>query len=153
MNSMSKRFESGFAVLETVLVVIAVVLIIFTGYYVWHSQKTADKTLTDTNKSSQSTVATTPAVKDESAAIKTAVMKYNDAKGGISVSYTVEIEHQNAQYALGVITAESGDSGGQWFAKKTDGKWAVVSQGADGHCDELAAVNLASWDETCTVNQ
>ena len=43
--------NQGFAIVETLLVVIILGLIGFTGWYVWHSKNAADKTLNTTNSS------------------------------------------------------------------------------------------------------
>jgi len=44
--------QSGFAAIETALVIIILGMIAFTGWFVWHSKQVTDKTLSDTAKSS-----------------------------------------------------------------------------------------------------
>lgn len=46
--------ESGFSLVESLLLVIAVALVAFVGYYVWHSQKTANQTYNSASKVAQS---------------------------------------------------------------------------------------------------
>jgi flagellin-like protein len=48
--------QKGFTAIEGLLILIAVTLIGFVGYYVWHTQKQTDKTLDQADKSSQSSV-------------------------------------------------------------------------------------------------
>lgn len=50
---MPKLNQKGFSLIEGLLIVIALVLIIFVGYYVWHTQKEANKTLDSSSKTSQ----------------------------------------------------------------------------------------------------
>jgi prepilin-type N-terminal cleavage/methylation domain-containing protein len=47
-----RQKQSGFTVVEVLLVLILIAIVAFAGYYVWHSQKDTDKTLEATNKSS-----------------------------------------------------------------------------------------------------
>lgn len=47
--------QSGFTIIETLLVLILVAIIGFTGYYVWNSQKQTNKSLDVTNDSTQTT--------------------------------------------------------------------------------------------------
>jgi type II secretory pathway pseudopilin PulG len=44
--------QKGFSLIEGLLLVIAVGLVVFVGYYVWHSQKQTDKTLNTAAKTS-----------------------------------------------------------------------------------------------------
>jgi prepilin-type N-terminal cleavage/methylation domain-containing protein len=152
-----RQKQSGFTVVEVLLVLILIAIVAFAGYYVWNSQQNSDKPANTASKNAttQSHTTNTPAkTVDETAAIKVAVVAYNQKQFGDDLKdATINIEHQNDTYALGGITASNGDSGGQWFAKKENGSWAVLSQGTNGHCDELAAVNLSSWDSTCTTNK
>jgi type II secretory pathway pseudopilin PulG len=55
MRKFSK--QSGFAVLEIILILVIVGIVGFTGRYVWHSQKNANKTYDNASKSSQSITA------------------------------------------------------------------------------------------------
>ena len=54
---MNKR-QSGFALVEGLLIILILAIIGFGGYYVWHSQKSIDKTNADTLKASQSSAST-----------------------------------------------------------------------------------------------
>jgi hypothetical protein len=51
---MKKLNHRGFSLIEGLLLVIALCLIVFVGYYVWHSQHTANSTLDQANQASQS---------------------------------------------------------------------------------------------------
>lgn len=50
---MPKLDQKGFSLIEGLLTVIAVLLVVFVGYYVWHSQQNANKTLSDADKNSR----------------------------------------------------------------------------------------------------
>lgn len=52
-----KKSQKGFALVEGLLTVIAIALIVFVGYYVWHSQKQTNKTLDTATNTSNSTPA------------------------------------------------------------------------------------------------
>jgi prepilin-type N-terminal cleavage/methylation domain-containing protein len=57
-----KHKQSGFTVIEVLLVLILIAIVGFAGYYVWHSQKDTDNAKNVANKSSQTTSnATKPA--------------------------------------------------------------------------------------------
>ena len=58
----SKEISEGFALIEGLLLVLILAVIGFGGYYVWNSQKNADKSLTQANQVSQSTGKTASAV-------------------------------------------------------------------------------------------
>jgi prepilin-type N-terminal cleavage/methylation domain-containing protein len=45
--------QAGFTIVEVLLVLILLAIVGFTGYYVWHSQKKTDETLTTTNNTAQ----------------------------------------------------------------------------------------------------
>lgn len=44
-----KKGTSGFAVLETILILVVIAIIGFTGWYVWQSKQSTDKTTSETN--------------------------------------------------------------------------------------------------------
>lgn len=46
--------QNGFSLVESLLLIIAVALVTFVGYYIWHNQKHAGKTNTGATKTSQS---------------------------------------------------------------------------------------------------
>jgi len=46
-----KKSQSGFAVLETILILVVIGIIGFTGWYVWHSRQATDKTFNQTGNS------------------------------------------------------------------------------------------------------
>lgn len=49
--------QNGFSLVESLLVLIAVALVVFVGYYVWHTQKTANQTYTSASKVAQNSPA------------------------------------------------------------------------------------------------
>lgn len=51
-----KKPQKGFSAVEGLLIVIAITLVAFVGYYVWHTQNQTNKTLDITAKTSDSTV-------------------------------------------------------------------------------------------------
>lgn len=75
-----KSGQKGFTVIETLLVLILLAILGFTGYYVWHSQTTADKTLSTAAKTSS----TAPPVKSTEFIFKGLGVQFNpktDLKG------------------------------------------------------------------------
>jgi hypothetical protein len=50
---MRKINQRGFGAIEGLLIIIALTLIVFVGYYVWHTQKGADKTLDEAYQDDQ----------------------------------------------------------------------------------------------------
>ena len=55
---MKNSNQKGFTVIEGLLIIVAVTLIAFVGYYVWHTQKQTDKTLNQASSTSQKTATT-----------------------------------------------------------------------------------------------
>lgn len=58
-----KKSQYGFSVIEGLLIIIALTLVVFVGYYVWHTQKQTDKTLNTAAQTSQNTTAQSKNVK------------------------------------------------------------------------------------------
>lgn len=46
----TQKNQNGFGLVEALLLIIAVALVVFVGYYVWHTQKQTDKTLNQAAK-------------------------------------------------------------------------------------------------------
>jgi type II secretory pathway pseudopilin PulG len=53
------KTQKGFALIESLLIVLILVIIGFGGYYVWNSQKQTDKSLSNAEKASQTTTNST----------------------------------------------------------------------------------------------
>jgi Tfp pilus assembly protein PilV len=51
-----RRRQSGFSIVETLLVILMLATLGFTGYFVYHTQQSTNKTIADTNKVGQSAV-------------------------------------------------------------------------------------------------
>jgi hypothetical protein len=51
-----KNTQKGFALIESLLIILILVIIGFGGYFVWHTQKQTNKNNTDTVKVSQSSI-------------------------------------------------------------------------------------------------
>jgi hypothetical protein len=49
MTDYKQSSQKGFAIVEVLLIVVALVILGFTGWFVYHSKQTADKTLSSTN--------------------------------------------------------------------------------------------------------
>jgi len=56
---MRKISQSGFAIIEAVLIVVVVGILSFTGWFVWHAKQNTDKSLDAANNSEQASVKTT----------------------------------------------------------------------------------------------
>jgi hypothetical protein len=55
-----KKTQKGFAVVESLLIILILVIIGFGGYYVWQTQQQTNKTLDQASATSQKTAATKP---------------------------------------------------------------------------------------------
>jgi hypothetical protein len=66
--------QKGFSAVEGLLVLVIIGLVVFIGWYVWHSKNATDKTLSSANKASTSSSATKPTTQ------KQAVGSLGDAK-------------------------------------------------------------------------
>lgn len=77
---MNKR-QSGFAVIEGLLIILILAIIGFGGYYVWNTQKQTDKTLDTETSTSQKASQSSSANKDNE------LSTYNSTLGGFSFKY------------------------------------------------------------------
>ncbi len=143
--------EQGLSVVEVLLSIITISLMFGIGYYVWHSQQQVQTAQSSVQSTAAAVKVAAPA--DDQAQLKTAVINYNLASGGTTddaKTLVVSVNHDNQSFAIGSITSPQGATAGEWFAKKVNGTWAVISQGADGHCAELAQNGLSDWAKsTC----
>ncbi|MGC1177422.1 MAG: hypothetical protein WA843_05110 [Candidatus Saccharimonadales bacterium] len=140
----TKSNQKGFSLVEGLLIVIAVALIAFVGYYVWHSQKEANKTLNAASKSSQATTPkadtkpTTPATADEKEAqlqtfmLATCSASDNDAIKALFQNQSVQnVDTDNIKidgnYAVANIdcTLHNNTKLSTEFFKYTGNKWAL----------------------------
>jgi hypothetical protein len=86
-----KKTQEGFAIIESLLIILILVIIGFGGYYVWHTQQQTNKTLDQAANTSQKTASSTA---DSSAAQKYLTIK----EWGIK--FTTSKESRDAYYVF-----------------------------------------------------
>jgi hypothetical protein len=91
---MKKLNQKGFSAIEGLLIIIVILMIGFIGYYVWHTQKDANKTLDTATKSAQ-TSSSSP-----SKQTKAADQKYLDIKE-LGVKFKLSDAIKDAYYIKG----------------------------------------------------
>jgi hypothetical protein len=120
---MKNKSQAGFAATEALLVVIAITLIAFVGYYVYHSQHTANKTLsqaTNTSQNNKPAVVISPQyLTIKEAGIK---LKLVNATRGLSYSAntafdgTVDVFLSTPSFKKAVAACRTNPSSGDKFA-------------------------------------
>jgi|GEM_PF-6239605 len=81
-----KNNQKGFSLVEGLLLVIALSLIVFVGYYVWHSQKQADTNLTAAANTSDSSAKTSAAQSTSQKSANDNLFKFKELGVGIVLS-------------------------------------------------------------------
>lgn len=74
-----KKTQSGFALIEGLLIILILAIIGFGGYYVWHSQQQTNKTLDTAKNTSQNAAQNTPNIN---------MNNLDLAKGAVSLKYS-----------------------------------------------------------------
>lgn len=86
MRYLYRQNQNGSGIVEAFLIIVVIGILGFTGYFVWHSQKSATTTLNETLKATNSSLsAKTPAAKSAAPKLLTASM---DAAVGKDISFT-----------------------------------------------------------------
>lgn len=143
------KTQKGFGLVESLLVIIALSLVVFVGYYVWNTQKNVDKTSKDavtasqtnpatnsTSSTKNSSAETVPVVNAITAYCKSISSSVNESslKTALLKEYTASDGDQfltiSGDYARASITCnENGPGGAAAFLKKEDGSWKVMFAG------------------------
>jgi len=141
-----KKTQSGFALIEGLLIILILAVIGFGGYYVWNSQKQADKNNAEAVKVSQSapTIAKNEASSDKemiasviaykchqmsssitAAKVKTVLLNnYNSSDSSLRISGNYASAPGTCAEAIGQAAGGFAD-----LLKKNDGQWNIVFQG------------------------
>jgi hypothetical protein len=145
MKKISK--QSGFAVVEGLLIFVIVGIIGFTGWYVWHSQKNADKSYDNSSNSSQTTAS--PGKKATTTNQKTSTsstQKYLTIKEwGVRIPYSVNDALSYHLEAPNLINVASKN-----LADKYGSDCADYGAGSIGR---LTPQDTFPWDNTTTAEQ
>lgn len=115
--------QSGFAVLETLLLVVVLGLIGGTGYYVWHSKQSTDKTLQNTNA-----VSTVPTItkKTPNTPTQTTTAGYLAIKEwGIKLPLSTEISDATYEFENGYAYLSTKSLSGTDYGLEKDNLGAV----------------------------
>jgi hypothetical protein len=83
---MKKSYQSGFAAIEAVLVLVIVGILSFTGWFVWNAKQNADTSLENADKANSSESTKKTAAKDEVDS-KTGLTTFKSASGVFAVQY------------------------------------------------------------------
>jgi len=80
------KSQKGFALIESLLIILILVIVAFAGYYVWHTQQNTDKVNSDTLKAGQS--AQVPTASSKNAEKKSLSIK----EWGVSADYESPVD-------------------------------------------------------------
>lgn len=109
---MRKSNQTGFSLVESLLLVIAVTLIAFVGYYTWRTQKNANDTLSSANSVAQSSPAKgSVKAKTAPASSATSATANNDL---VIKEWGIKLEFADASKVA--YTLSKSDDGSQSFA-------------------------------------
>lgn len=109
-----KSGQKGFTVIETLLVLILLAILGFTGYYVWHSQKTANSTYNSAAKTSNST-ASSSADNWQTYTGKVTDQADNSASEADQISYTFKYPGDWKFFPIGTQETVDGQTGANSF--------------------------------------
>jgi hypothetical protein len=164
--SKQKNTQKGFASLESLLLLVIVVMVAFTGWFVWHARSQANKTLNDTLSSGQSLAshnakkktATTAPVKK---AATPNLINYSttSAAEGLQVSSTADVDKlQGASDDFkdfikdkikknGNSPSPCGNAYGIFVKKIYKDQFALGGEGQCGGAEKLWAKISDQWQE------
>lgn len=151
-----KNSQKGFGLIEGLLIIIAVTLIAFVGYYVYHSQQKSDQTLNQATTASQSSPAESSAplsAADKEAALQAYLLKTcssdssDDIKAVFKNQANQTVDTDNVQidgnYAIVNISScklADGTDLTTLLLKNTGTNWKLVHSEASGiSCDYLTS--------------
>lgn len=134
-----KKNQQGFTLVEGLLIVIALALIIFVGYYVWNSQQKSTDTLESATKSSENASPAKKTAADNQSELKQFILATCSSKSEADVEAlfanranqtadtdNIEIEGNYAiANFLSTCKLQNGNDLTTLFMKKQSGKWAL----------------------------
>jgi hypothetical protein len=140
-----RKNNQGFSVIEALLILFILGIIGFVGYFVWHSQKAADKTYSQTDTSSSPTV-----TKKTSAVVgKTDAQKYLVIK-----EWGVKIPYTSTDTLTYTITDGSDEMSLQVASSTLAGKYGIYcSTFGSGGIFRLSGTDAYDVDGNVTVAQ
>lgn len=93
-----KRNNNGFALIESILIILTFVIIGFGGYYVWHTQRTTDKVNSDTVAAGNSQVVSKPDNTSKTLSIKEWGVKAKYTSG-VDLIYNIKTDDEGESWA------------------------------------------------------
>lgn len=152
---MHKLNQKGFGLIEGLLVIIAITLIAFTGYYIWHQQSQDDEsgTVSQTSvSSSKSDGSTANSSTDKEQALKEFMLKTCSSSDASAVKAVFENQSTqsvdtdsiniNNNYAIANLNCElsNGTQLRTLFMKYSSGEWKLLIKTTTGvSCDYLTS--------------
>jgi hypothetical protein len=147
---MKKLNQSGFSIIEAVLLLVILAIIGGTGYFVWHTKQNTDKSLTNTAKSapaiskSKDTNASNGKVDISLPIVTTTYSKVPASLRKAIFDYTKQ--HVAACVKGNTIVDYNGQSTDQSIVYWSAG-WAETGVGCDGGAATVFAQNTDNWQE------
>lgn len=139
MLKLMKKNQKGLALIETLLIILILVIIGFGGYYVWHSQKQSNSTLSTAASTSQ-------AASSQSALLSATVDK------------TLSLKYPSTWHLVQTNqSAATSDTPSNTVITSPDGNTTVTLvgglSGIGGGCDPSQGQTLTDVDKTTLANQ
>jgi hypothetical protein len=120
------KTQHGFAVLESLLILVIIAIIGGTGYYVWHSKQQTDKSLNDASTSSQSLGDAKSSSSHSNSGAKTSSKYVTISQWGVRAAYSGPL---TLQYEL---TSSNGISEAGFTSKELVAKGGADCNGGAG---------------------
>jgi hypothetical protein len=128
---MTSRNNDGFALVESLLIILIVLVLGFGGYYVYHAQHQAKVTTTAQKSTSSAAATQSPAPSANTALITSAVKSNCEATAG-SVASQIAVTKVEGDYAEATVVCTDATTDhvtGRDYLKKNSGSWVVVLKG------------------------
>ena len=166
MNVNTKLNNKGFSTVEGLLVAVIVVIIVFVGWFVYHSNQQANKTIDTANQSNNNAqVLTTTSTKTSTAAgerakeIATALVKYYTANSSTPIKSYVDKHVNDGQFTAafkaavdaGTALAATNSGSPVYCSSKAPTSFKVASTTLSGDIDNVSLSEVVSGSTTANA--